>query len=543
MPNAEDPDLLAVIEGWHDFASRYPHLVGTLYVDYLTKADRSGDRLLSGGQGPAIPPAFRDDPIQTAKEQYAAKEAKATVRQAGILAELKELAVRRVVIDLTAPPAQRIRLTRKRITDKFPRVNFHAEVRGLSEDDRALAQQTGELADWLKGMSFASFADVANSVANLTARLASTSTAMLENRAKFNAKPSRSAREAESKLRPKVQKCLDQLAQLAQAQTQEAPGKPLQEAWRKTATRVEQARLAVAERTMPVQASPYETEEYERLEAMSREELNRLAIRGRTEYAPHDPNRRERLLLLAGGWVVRWTEDQDGATEPDIRVFNSIHFPYNSWNDCITALSQQTQPEGPADLRRLVKPPQQDDDTVHLADMKPTQIREFAWRFYRAAAIELDQRLHTVPERMREPAIATLRNLSYDTTRRERYTAGRYRDVVGHAVRAYLACRFPGSWETAVDEMNKAANVRRRAGEYDDGAAVQSLQEWLAAAELEYVTEVAGRPPEDNITAIWRNAISQAQKATAPVSRPAPVVKLARRKTARPQDLTFPLAL
>ena len=145
MANAEDPELLAVIEGWHDFAARYPQLTGTLYVDYLTKADHSGYRLLSAGQGPAIPPALRDDPVQTAKEQYASKEAKAIVRRAGIRAELKELALQRMVADLTDPPAQRIRLSRNRITGKFPGVNFHAGIQGLSEDDRTLALQTGKL--------------------------------------------------------------------------------------------------------------------------------------------------------------------------------------------------------------------------------------------------------------------------------------------------------------------------------------------------------------------------------------------------------------
>ena len=271
MANADDPDQRAVIEGWHDFAARYPRLVGTLYVDYLTKADHSGARFLSAGQGPAIPPALRDDPVQIAKEQYASKEAKAIVRRAGIPAELKELAVRRVVSDLTDPPAQRIRLSRKRINDKFPGVNFHAGIQGLSADDRALAQQTGELADWLKGMSFASFADVANSAANLTARLANTATDLLENRAKFHTKPSRSSREAEGRLRPRVQKCLDQLTHLAESQAQEAPSQPLQKVWDQTAVRVDQVRQALAERTMPVQESPYETEEYDQLEAMSRQ--------------------------------------------------------------------------------------------------------------------------------------------------------------------------------------------------------------------------------------------------------------------------------
>ena len=369
-------------------------------------------------------------------------------------------------------------------------------------------------------MSFASFADVANSTANLTARLANTATELLENRAKFHTKPSRSSREAEGKLRPRVQNCLDQLARLAEIQTQEAPSQPLQKAWVQTDARVDRVRQDVTERTMPVQESPYETEAYERLEAMNRQELTRLAIRNRTEYGIHNPDRRERLLL-PGGWIVQWTEGQNGDSEPDIRAFESVHIPYDSWDDFITAMSQQAQPEAPADLRHLVEPAQPDDSAVHLPDMKPTQIREFAERFHRAAAIELHQRLHTMPERMREPAMATLRNLSHDTTRRERYAAGRYREVVGHAVKAYLACRFPGHWETAVDELNKAANVRRRSGEYDE-AAVPSLQEWLVAAELEYITEVAGQPAEDNISAIWRNAINQAPEA------PAPSVRLAK---------------
>ena len=551
LANGDDPDLLAVIEGWHDFVDRYPRLVGTLYVDYLTKTDHSGARWLSAGEGPAIPPALREDPVKMAKEQYASKEAKAIVWRANIRPELKELATQRVVVDLTDPPAQRIRLSRKRITDKFPGGNFHG-IEGLDEDDHTLAVQTGKLVDWLKGMSFASFADVANSTANLTVRMGNAIKELLENRAKFRSKPSRSSREAEGKLRPRVQKCLDQLTQLAEAQAQEAPSQPMQKAWAQTVARVDRVRQDVTERTMPVQQSPYETEAYDRLEAMNHQELTRLAIRSHTGYGILNtgygilnPGRRERLLLLPGRWIVQWTEDQNGASEPNVRHFDHIHMAHDSWVDFITAMSQQEQPEAPADLRHLVEPapPDDNDDVVRLPDMKPAQIGKFAGRFYKAATIELHQRLHTVPERMRQPAIATLHHLSQDDTRTERYTAGRYREIVGHAVKAYLACRFPGRWETAVDELNKAVNVPRRAGQYDEEAAVRNLQEWLAAAELEYITEVAGQPAEDNILAIWRDAINQAPIAPPPSVRTAREEKPARRKTARPQDLTYPMAL
>lgn len=115
-----------------------------------------------------------------------------------------------------------------------------------------------------------------------------------------------------------------------------------------------------------------------------------------------------------------------------------------------------------------------------------------------------------------------MRSLSYETTRREHYTTGRYREVVGHATRAYLACRFPGRWEAAIDELGKAAAVRRRSEDIDDIPVMQNLQEWLAAAELEYITEVASRPPEDNTSAIWRDAIRLASKTPVPPSKTAP---------------------
>ena len=272
---------------------------------------------------------------------------------------------------------------------------------------------------------------------------------------------------------------------------------------------------------MPVQESPYETEAYERLKAMNSLELTRLAIRSRTDYGIHDRHRRERLLL-AGGWIIRWTKDRTGASDPDIRSFDHTSHPYDTWDGFITALSCQTQPEAPTDLRPLVEQAPPGDATVHLSDMTPIQVREFAMRFHRAAVIELDQRPHTVPKRMRQPATAALRSLSYETTRREHYTTGRYREVVGHATRAYLACRFPGRWEAAIDELGKATAVRRRSEDIDDIPVMQNLQEWLAAAELEYITEVASRPPEDNTSAIWRDAIRLASKTPVPPSKTAP---------------------
>ena len=258
-------------------------------------------------------------------------------------------------------------------------------------------------------MSFASFANVANSTANLTARLANTATELLENRAKFHTKPSRSAREAEGKLRPRVQKCPDRLARLAEAQTQEAPAPA--KSLVPDCCPCRPGPQAVAERTMPVQESPYETEAYERLKAMNSLELTRLAIRSRTDYGIHDPHRRERLLL-AGGWIIRWTEDLTGASDPDIRSFDHTGHPYDTWDGFITALSCQTQPEAPTDLRPLVEQAPPGDATVHLSDMTPIQVREFAMRFHRAAVIELDQRPHTVPKRMRQPATAALRSLA-----------------------------------------------------------------------------------------------------------------------------------
>lgn len=52
----EDVDeQLAEIEGWHDCASRYPAVHGTMYVDYLTGEDRVSERLRLKGLSPPVP--------------------------------------------------------------------------------------------------------------------------------------------------------------------------------------------------------------------------------------------------------------------------------------------------------------------------------------------------------------------------------------------------------------------------------------------------------------------------------------------------------
>ena len=52
-------DRLAEIEGWHDCASKYPEVHGTMYVDYLTGEDRASQRLRLKGLSPPIPRELR----------------------------------------------------------------------------------------------------------------------------------------------------------------------------------------------------------------------------------------------------------------------------------------------------------------------------------------------------------------------------------------------------------------------------------------------------------------------------------------------------
>ena len=152
---ADDTDLLAELEGWHDFAAHYPEVRGTLYVDYLTGEDRHQTRLLSAGQGPAVPPVTRHNAVEEAKAKGSTKEARTEVRHACIPPELKELAVQRVVADAVNPPPQTIKLSRQQIDDKFPKPAFHVDIQELSNDDRDLALKVDNLAQWLRGMGFA----------------------------------------------------------------------------------------------------------------------------------------------------------------------------------------------------------------------------------------------------------------------------------------------------------------------------------------------------------------------------------------------------
>ena len=71
---------------------------------------------------------------------------------------------------------------------------------------------------------------------------------------------------------------------------------------------------------MPEQQSPYETDEYEALSALSAEELNRIAIRSMTDYKVVTRSK-ERKLILPDQWTASWTESPGGHTQPYIRYW------------------------------------------------------------------------------------------------------------------------------------------------------------------------------------------------------------------------------
>ena len=65
---ADDTDLLADREGWHDFAAQHPEARGSLYLlDYLTGEDLHQVQVLNAGHGPAVPPATRRNAVQEAR--------------------------------------------------------------------------------------------------------------------------------------------------------------------------------------------------------------------------------------------------------------------------------------------------------------------------------------------------------------------------------------------------------------------------------------------------------------------------------------------
>ena len=264
------------------------------------------------------------------------------MRRAYVLPELKELAVQRVVADAVNPPPQNIKLSRQRIVDKFPKPAFYVDIQGMSNEDRNLARRIDDLAQWLKGMGFACFADTANRTANLTWKLTPPFHDLLENRARFNQKPSRSCRVAEAELLPEARRALDRLAAFAAAQAEANADTPWGGAWHATANRIAEAGRLLTEHPMPEQQSPYETDEYEALAALSAEELNRIAIRSMTDYKVVTRSK-ERKILLPGQWTAGWTESPAGHTEPDVRYWSPT-FGYDCWEDYIAEYSIRRQP-------------------------------------------------------------------------------------------------------------------------------------------------------------------------------------------------------
>ena len=515
---ADDADRLADHEGWHDFAARHPEVRGTLYMDYLTGDDRHEQRVLTTGQGPAVPPATRTDAVHEAKAKGAAKDARAEVRRADIPAELKELAIQRVVADAVNPPPQTIKLSRQQIVNKFPQRYFYVDIQGLSNDDRDLAHRIDDLSQWLRGMSFACFSDTANRTANLTRRLTPPFYELLANRARFNQKPSRSCRAAEAELLPKARRPLDQLATFAAAQSEANADSPWGPAWSATANRIAEANRLLAEHPMPEQQSPYETDEYEALAALSATELNRIAIRSATDYRIHNRSK-DRKLLLPGKWTATWTESPNGSTEPDVRYWTPDYW-HETWEDYIAAFSTRQDHLAPVSPRRNYPSPEElaAEAGETLADMKPAQCQTFVHRFLEAVFVELDQRAHTMPPKMCETPLSLFQNLGHEISRQEHYTAGRYRQVIKHTVDAYLSCRLPGRWQDAVESLHGAlATPRRKRYDAAGTDTIVCLQEWLSLATQQHEEQLAEQrrladQGASDPVLVWEAVISVAPK-------------------------------
>ena len=516
--NANDPHALAEAEGWHDFAARHPEVRGTLYVDYMSGADNHELRVLSAGQGPAIPQQTRHNPVQEAHAISAAKQARAAVRQQRLPAELKELAVKRVVADELNPPPQTIRLSRQRIIDKFPQPAFHFGIQGLNDTDRDLARRINDLSDWLKGMGFASHADTANRTANLTRKLTPAFRDLLSNRSLFNRKPSRSCRTAEARLLPKASQSLDRLAEFANQQAEAQTDTPWGPAWQATANRIAEAGQFLTRHPMPEQESPYETDEYERLATMSAAELNRIAIRSTTRYRAA-ARTKERGLLLPNGWTAAWTESPSGSTEPDITCWTPT-YGYDIWADYLQAFATPQHHATPEELVAEADP--------NLSDMKPTECQDFVHRLLTAVFTELEQRAHTMPPEMHQPALDAILALGTDVSRQEHYTAGRYRQVIRHTADAYLACRFPGRWETAAEALQQALDTPRRNAYRNAGTEASAyLRQWLHPAQSRHADEMARQRQQAEQGAADPGLIWQAVISATPKVSPAPAVAIA----------------
>ena len=512
-------------------------------MDYLTGEDRHQTRVLSAGRGAAVPLATRHDAVQEAKAKGATKEARAEVRRAYVPPELKELAVQRVVADTVNPPPQTIKLSRQQIVDKFPKPAFYVDIQGLSNDDRNLARRIDDLAQWLKGIGYACFADTANRTANLTRRLTPPFYDLLENRARFNQKPSRSCRAAEAELLPKARRVLDQLAKFATAQIDANADTPWAAAWQAVTNRIAETGQLLAEHPMPEQLSPYETDEYEALAAMSADDLNRIAIRSITDYKATIRSK-ERKLLLPGQWIATWCEGPNGKSEPDVRYWTPT-FGYDAWEDYIAACSHGDYDPSPyATLKDRLTPDELAAEAEeNVAALKPADCQAFVNRFLNAAFIELEQRVHTMPPEMHDTVLDTFQNLGNEISRQEHYTAGRYRQIIAHSVEAYLACRYPGRWQAAVDALDNAlATPRRNLYRHFVTPTTERLREWRSLADNHHEAELAeqrqqGEHGSADPAMVWRAVISAAPKvetkhtvaiaaATTKRRRPAPAPEL-----------------
>ena len=150
--------------------------------------------------------------------------------------------------------------------------------------------------------------------------------------------------------------------------------------------------------------------------------------------------------------------------------------------------------------------------------MKPADCQAFVNRFLNAAFIELEQRVHTMPPEMHDTVLDTFQNLGNEISRQEHYTAGRYRQIIGHSVEAYLSCQYPGRWQGAVDALDNAlATPRRNAHRYTDTPTIERLQEWRSLAESRHEAELAehrqqGEHGSADPAIIWQAVISAAPK-------------------------------
>lgn len=298
----KDVDQLAVMEGWHDFAARYPALRGTLYVDHRTGIDRADQRAANLGLGPAVPPEYGADPSHAGKTKSAIREAKAILRHDRISSSFRDLAFARLVADLTSDNVNDYDLHRKiwtrlRPTHQLPRPSGPEAERDFTNAIRV------RLA-WLTNAAYCQRRQQAEATVKVANRLNRAYAKWAENRHLWHDRPNRDARAADAQLYPKLVQALRALAQHA-AQSADSDTTPeLRQLWQDAATATTNLCHDADRHHLPETLSPYETDRYAAILASTPAELRRSAI----EWFVHYPNRytKQTQAVLEPDWIVTW---------------------------------------------------------------------------------------------------------------------------------------------------------------------------------------------------------------------------------------------